>query len=109
MKLIRINRYILNFIFIHLNYNHGLNVIRYNKQIQSKLEISLYNYQKKYFEKIITPALFNNPEILSQNNIFDKKILDKLKLDWENDTSGIIQKNYCFHFFEKINKKIKRY
>ena len=105
MKLIRINKYILNFIFTHLNYCHCLNVIRYNKQIQSKLEISLYTYQKKYFEKIITPALFNNPEILSQNNIFDIKTLDKLKLDWENDTSEIIQENDCFHFNEKTNKK----
>ena len=105
MKLTRINKYILNFIFDHLNYNLKLNVMRYNKQIQSKIGISLFSYQKKYFETIITPALFNNLQILQQNNIFDKNTLNKLKLDWENDTKEIIQKKECFHLTEETNKK----
>ena len=104
MKLIRINKYILNFIFDQLNYNYKLNIMRYNKQIQTKLEISLYTYQKKYFEIIITPALLNNSEILLQNNIFDKNTLDKLKLDWESDTKEIIHKKECFHLNEESNK-----
>ncbi len=98
MKLIKINKYILNLIFTHLRLNHELNIIRYNKQIQSKLEISLYTYQKKYFETIITPALLNNTELLLQNNIFDKKTLDKLRLDWENESSEIIQEKDLFPF-----------
>ena len=105
MKLISINKYILNFIFDHLNYNHKLNVIRYNKQIKSKLELSLYIYQKKYFEIIITPALLSNPEILLQNNLFNKSTLNKLRLDWEKDTNEIIQKKDCFHLDEKTNEK----
>ena len=105
MKLIRINKYILNIIFTHLNYNYKLNVIKYNKQIQSKLEISLYNYQKKYFERIATPAILNNLEIFLKNKIFDKKTLDKLKLDWENESNEIIKKKDCFHLDEKTNKK----
>ena len=105
MKLIKINKYILNLIFTHLRLNHELNIIRYNKQIQSKLEISLYTYQKKYFETIITPALLNNTEILLQNNIFDKKTLDKIKSDWEKESSELFQEKDCFHFNQKTNKK----
>ena len=105
MKLIKINKYILNLIFTHLRLNHELNIIRYNKQIQSKLEISLYTYQKKYFEIIITPALLNNTEILLQNNIFDKKTLDKIKSDWEKESSELFQEKDCFHFNQKTNKK----
>ena len=105
MELIKINKYILNLIFTHLRLNHELNIIRYNKQIQSKLEISLYTYQKKYFETIITPALLNNTEILLQNNIFDKKTLDKIKSDWEKESSELIQEKDCFHFNQKTNKK----
>ena len=58
-----------------------------NTKLLSKLDISLYTYQKKYFEQIITPALLYNTEILLQNNIFDKKTLNKLKSDWDNETT----------------------
>ena len=105
MKLNRINKYILDFIFNHLTEARKLNSIRYNKKIQAKLNISLYNYQKKYFEKIITPALFKNSEIFIQNNIYDKETLNKLKLDWEKESTEIIQEKDCFHFNQKINKK----
>ena len=87
MKLLRINKYILKTIFIHLRFEKELNIFRYNKKLQSKLDISLYKYQKKYFEQIITSALLDNTEILLQNNIFDKKILNKLKSEWDNETT----------------------
>ena len=105
MKLNRINKYILDFIFNHLTEAKRLNSIRYNKKMQAKLNISLYNYQKKYFEKIITPALLKNSEIFIQNNIYDKETLNKLKLDWEKELTEIIQGKDCFHFNQKINKK----
>ena len=79
MKLNRINKYILDFIFNHLTHTRRLNCIRYNKKIQAKLEISLYTYQKKYFEKLITPALLKNSDIFIQNNIYDNETLNKLK------------------------------
>ena len=87
MILLNINKYILKTIFIHLRFEKELNILRYNKKLQSKLDISLYKYQKKYFEQIITSALLDNTEILLQNNIFDKKILNKLKSEWDNETT----------------------
>ena len=87
MKLLRTNKYILKTIFIYLRFEKELNIFRYNKKLQSKLDISLYKYQKKYFEQIITSALLDNTEILLQNNIFDKKILNKLKSEWDNETT----------------------
>jgi len=87
MILLNINKYILKTIFIHLRFEKELNIFRCNTKLLSKLDISLYTYQKKYFEQIITPALLYNTEILLQNNIFDKKTLNKLKSDWDNETT----------------------
>ena len=105
-KLLRINKYILESIFSYLKFTKKLNIIKYNKKLQSKIDISLYSYQKNFFESIITPALLKNIEILLQNNIFDKKTLNKLKSDWENETSEIIQEQDCFHFNQKTYSKI---
>jgi len=98
MKLLRINKYILGSIFTHLKFTKELNIIRYNKKLQSKIDLSLYTYQKKYLESIISPALLNNLEILLKNNIYDKKTLNKLIFDWENETTEIIREKDCFHF-----------
>ena len=105
MILSRLNKYILKTIFTYLKFRRELDILKYNKKSQSKLDISLYSYQKKYFENIITPALLNNPEILLHNNIFDKKTLDKLKSDWENEITEILQEKDCFHFNQKTNTK----
>ena len=56
-----------------------------------------YTYQKKYFDSIITPGLLNIPEILVKNKVFDEKTLKKLIIDWENETTEIINENDCFH------------
>ena len=101
MKLLGTNKYILEKIFKHLTFTKELNILKYSKKLQSKLGITLYTYQKKYFETIITPALLNNTEILLQNNIFDKKTLTKLKSDWDNETTEKIQGKDCFHFEQK--------
>ena len=105
MDLLRINKYILAKIFSHQKYSKELNIIRYNKKLQTKLDISLYSYQKKYFESIMTPALLNNTEILLQSNIFVKKTLDKLKFDLINETTEMLQEKDCFHFDQKTNSK----
>ena len=105
MKLLRINKYILKTIFNHLIFENELNILRYNRKLQSKLDISLYTYQKKYFEKIITPTLLKNTEILLQKNIYDKKTLNKLKSEWDNDTTEAIQEKDCFHFSQKKTTK----
>ena len=105
MLLSRLNKYIIKTIVTYLKFTRELNILKYNKKLQLKLDISLYSYQKKYFENIITPALLNNPEILLHNNIFDKKTLDKLKSDWENETSEMLKEKDCFHFNQKTNTK----
>ena len=105
MKLLRINKYILKTIFSNIKFTKELNIVRYNRKLQSKLGISLYSYQKKYFEKIITPALLNHTEILLQNNIFDKKTLSKLISEWENETTEALQEKDCFHINQKASIK----
>ena len=101
MKLLRINKYILENIFAYLKLSKELNLLRYNKKLQSMLDISIYSYQKKYFESIITPALLNNSEILLQNNIFDKKTLNKLKSDWEMKQLKCFKKKIVFILMKK--------
>ena len=105
MKLLRINKYILKTIFSNIKFTKELNIVRYNRKLQSKLGISLYSYQKKYFEKIITPALLNHTEILLQNNLFDKKTLSKLISEWENETTEALQEKDCFHINQKASIK----
>lgn len=92
------NKYILGNIFTHLNCKKELNIIRYNKKITFKNRYIIIYISKKYFETIISPALLNNIEILLKNNIYDKKTLNKLKFDWENETTEIIREKDCFHF-----------
>ncbi len=101
MKLLRLNKYILQTIFGYLKVAKELNIIRYNKKIQTRVKITLYEYQKQYYKKIITPALLNNTEILLQNNIFDESTLNKLKSDWDNETTAMLQEKDCFHFDQK--------
>ena len=101
MKLLRLNKYILQTIFGYLKVAKELNIIRYNKKIQTRVKITLYEYQKQYYKKIITPALLNNTEILLQNNIFDESTLNKLKSDWDNETTAMLSEKDCFHFDQK--------
>ena len=105
MKLLRMNHYILKIIFRHLKFVKELNIIRYNKKIQTKMDITLYEYQKQYYKEIMTPALLNNNEILLQNNIFDESTLNKLKSDWKNETTSMPQEKDCFHFVQKTKNK----
>ena len=71
MKLKGINNYLLRWIFSYLNNIKRLNIIKYNKKLQGKLEITKYTYQKQLFESIITPALLNDTTILLKNKIID--------------------------------------
>ena len=81
MKLANINKYILQSIFSYLNFSKQLNLVKYSKKLMSKLDITKYTYQKKYFDSIITPGLLNIPEILVKNKVFDEKTLKKLIFD----------------------------
>ena len=105
MKLISINKYLLKIIFSHIKISKHLNIIKFSKKYQSKLDLTINDYQKSFFNSIISPTLLINTEILLKNKILDKKTLDKLLLDWNQDNTEIIKDKQYFHANEKYTKK----
>lgn len=99
MSLLKINKYIIKLIFSFLNNNTLLKIVQYNKELQSKLFINKYTYQKNFFNSIITPYYSKNISILL--NYFDEETLLKLKSEWDNETTGIFEDKEIF------NKEIK--
>lgn len=91
------SKFLLNSILSFPNKKTRLNLIKYNKKLMSKLNVSLYSIQKEYFNSIITESLFNTKDIL--NKLFDKETLNNLISDYENDRKGIYEN-------EKLFKKI---
>ena len=91
------SKFLLNHILSFLNKKTRLNLIKYNKKLMSKLDVSLYSIQKEYFNSIITESLLNTKETL--NKLFDKETLNNLISDYENDRKGIYEN-------EKLFKKI---
>ena len=79
----------------------------------SKLDFTIYNYQKRYFNSLLTPALLEDKSIFLKSDIFDKKTLNKLYEDFEKDKTGIYEKKELFkkitdlkiyNFFKKIKE-----
>jgi hypothetical protein len=108
MDLIKANKYILNQIFSYLDLGRQLNIIKYNKKLMSKLEITQYTIQKHYFNSIIihTPSIIDYSQILIKNKIFNEKTLNKLKSEWETETSGLYGgKEDIFTEYENKNEK----
>ena len=97
MKFINMSKFLLNSILSFPNKKTRLNLIKYNKKLMSKLNVSLYSIQKEYFNSIITESLLNTKDIL--NKLFDKETLNNLISDYENDRKGIYEN-------EKLFKKI---
>jgi len=58
----------------------------------SKLNITLFSYQKKYFYSIITETLLENKSVLKK--LFDEETLNKLVSEFENDSRHIRKYNY---------------
>ena len=108
MDIIRPNKYILKQIFSYLNLGRQINIIKYNKKLMSKLEITQYIIQKHYFDVLIihTPSIIDYPQILIKNKIFNEKTLKKLKSEWETETSGLYGgKEDIFTEYENKNEK----
>ena len=111
MKFTNINKYLLNYILSYINEKTKLNLVKFNKKLRLKLDITLYSYQKFYFNSIITYTLFSNKDIL--NKIYDKETLNKLISEFENDIKGIYENKNLFkkvadlETYEIINKAIK--
>ena len=104
MKFTKINKYLLKEIFSYLNFKKQLDLVKYNKKLMAKLDFTLYTYQKRYFNSLITPALLEDKSIFLKSNIFDKKTLDKLYEDFEKDKTGIYESNELFK--KNADKKI---
>ena len=87
MKFININNYLVKIILSYVKEQRKLNLIKYNKKLMSKLNISLYTYQKEYFYSIISETLLENKSALKK--LFDEESLNKLVSEFENDKTGI--------------------
>ena len=96
MKFSKLNKYILQNIFSFIDFKIELNLIKYNKALMKKLDITKYTYQRRFFTSIINPSILKNPSVLLNNNLFDKKTLDKLMSDWEKEKTGIFKGNNFF-------------
>ena len=108
MDLIKANKYILNQIFSYLKLGRQINIIKYNKKLMSKLEITIYTIQKHYFNSLIfhTPSIIDYPQILVKNKIFNENTLKKIKSEWQTETSGVYEGKKDI-FTEYENKKEK--
>ena len=99
MKFININNYLVKIILSYVKEQRKLNLIKYNKKLMSKLNISLYTYQKEYFYSIISETLLENKSALKK--LFDEESLNKLVSEFENDKTGIYENKIIF---EKVIK-----
>ena len=99
MKFININKNLIEIILSYVKEKRKLNLIKYNKKLMSKLNISLYTYQKKYFYSIISETLLENKSALKK--LFDEETLNKLVSEFENDKTGIYENKIIF---EKVIK-----
>ena len=106
MKFNNLNKYIILNISSYFEEKVFLNIIKYNKALMNKLSITKYTFQKKYFYSIITPSLITT---LLTNKLFllkyfDEETINKLKSDWENETTEIYKsKKKIFNFNKKTN------
>ena len=103
MKFNNLNKYIILNISSYLEEKVFLNIIKYNIALMNKLSITKYTFQKKYFYSIITPSLkitlLTNKLILLK--YFDEETINKLKSDWENETTEIYKSNKKIFNYKK--------
>lgn len=84
-KFIDISKFMLKEIFSYISDKKKLEIIKYNKKIQKKLDITKFIYQKIHFNSIVTQTTLDNPFILLEKNKFDKETLDKLISEWKEE------------------------
>ena len=113
-KFINISKYMLKEIFSYISDKKKLQIIKYNKKIQKKLDTTKFIYQKMYFNSIVTQTILDNPFILLEKNKFDKETLDKIISEWieENEESSDIPEKESltlkFHLDYKHTKEEKK-
>ena len=113
-KFIDISKLMLKEIFSYISDKKKLEIIKYNKKIQNKLDITKFIYQKIHFNSIVTQTTLDNPFILLEKNKFDKETLDKLISEWKEEIeeeSDIPEKESLtqnFYFGYEITKDEKK-
>ena len=108
MKFLKMNKHILKEIFSFINNKRKMKIIKYNKKLMSKMDITKLSYQKIFFDSIITPGLLANRSILLKNKIFDKETTKKLISEWEKEITGIFEEKNIFYLHSKdIPKNLK--
>ena len=112
-KFIDISKLMLKEIFSYISDKKKLEIIKYNKKIQNKLDITKFIYQKIHFNSIVTQTTLDNPFILLEKNKFDKETLDKLISEWkeEIEEADIPEKESLtqnFYFGYEITKDEKK-
>jgi len=95
----------LKLIFSYLSKEKCLGIIKYNKELKNKLDISKYDYlklfiEKKYLNMIQEKALFNHLNKIINNLDYDKysNVIKQLEDDYYND-------KYIFQFDIKNKNK----
>lgn len=73
----------------------------------SKLDITLYTYQKYCFLKLINPASLEDKSLMLKYNFFDKQTLNKLYADFENYKTSIYDNIDLFNKTTNITKFLK--
>ena len=96
MSLPKMNKNVLKEIFSFIKMQTKLQLIKYNKNLMSKLDITKYTYQKYSFMYYLTPFLLLNPNLFVDHGIFDKKTLDKLLDEWKQETTGVYEEKNMF-------------
>ena len=99
------SRYILDKIFDNLIYTKSLNIIKYNKSLQKRRNISIKDY-KDYFEKLSPIELEITPVNNKSGSFINLKEEDKNHFHIYFDKEKKERKNYKINSYEKI-KKIK--
>ena len=112
MEIMNTNKYILMHILSYLNLETQLNLVKYNKKLMSKLDLSKNSYKKFYFNSFLTPVMLENKSFIDKFNIVDKKTLSKLLSEVEISRSGmykninLFKKTTDLKFIEKYPKLI---
>ena len=88
------NNFILNYIFSFTRKNTKLKLLKYNKDLQKRLDISLFDFQKNIF--------YDTPKIELDNLL---PYYDYLKRAFKDDYSVEILKNYYVEFFCRYLKE----
>jgi len=88
------NKYLLKLIFDNINWNKKLEIIKYSKNIQKKIEIGINDYKKEYMKIEI--------------EILQKKYSGKKEIKFINISNENKAYNHCYIYFNDNASEIKR-